>query len=255
MKLRALVIEDEWPAREYLVELLEESGVAEVVGAVGTIAEGKQALAGLVLDVAFVDIRLAGSGDVSGLDLVRSLAGGPGAPMFVLATAFKEHAAEAYALDVVDYLLKPFTAERVEQCLQRLRARRPVPASSTGAPRRIVARQGKKLVFLEPSEVWAFEARDRLTSVHTPHGVFDVDLSLAVIEQSFGSALFRVHRNWLVNPAFIKELEREGRETRIFVGIGLGPQQQGVRVPVGRERVQDVRDLLFAGATGTRQTT
>lgn len=254
MKLRALVVEDERPAREYLVELLEESNLAEVIGAVGTIAEARQALQeDLALDAAFVDIRLAGSGDVSGLELVRGLAGGPEAPMFVLATAFKEHAVEAFSLDVVDYLLKPFTAERVEQCLRRLLVRRP-PATPAG-PMRIVARSGKKLVFLEPSEVWAFEARDRLTSVHTPHGVFDVDLSLSVIEVSVGRSLLRVHRNWLVNTAYIKEMEREGRETRIFVGVGLGPQQRGVRVPVGRERVQEVRDLLFDGATGTRRPT
>jgi len=252
-KLRVLVVEDEWPAREYLVELLEESNLAEVVGAVGTVAEARQALqdgAGVNVDAAFVDIRLAGTGDVGGLDLVRTLATGPTAPMFVLATAFKDYAIEAFSLDVVDYLLKPFTAERVEQCLHRLLARR--PAAATIAPRRIIARRAKTLVFLDPSEVWAFEARDRLTSVHTTHGVFDMDVSLSAIEISVGRAFLRVHRNWLVNPDFIKELERDGRETRIFVGVGLGPEQRGVRIPIGRDRVQAVRDVLFAGAAGTR---
>lgn len=254
--LRVLVVEDEWPAREYLVELIEDSNLAEVVGAVGTVAAARQALqegTGLSVDAAFVDLRLAGGDDLSGLELVRSLANRANAPMFVLATAFKEHAVEAFSLDVVDYLLKPFTAERVEQCLTRLLARRPTrPAAG---PRRIIARRAKTLVFLEPEEVLAFEARDRLTSVHTPHGAFDVDLSLAVIELSFGRSLVRVHRNWLVNAAYIKELEREGRETRIFVGLGLGPERRGLRIPVGRERVQEVRNLLFEGATGTRRTT
>src|SRR4051795_7511260 len=70
---------------------------------------------------------------------------------------------------------------------------------------RIVARRGKTLVFLEPNEVWAFEALDRLTRVHTPHGTFDVDLTLSVIESSMGRTLMRVHRNWLVNAACIKD--------------------------------------------------
>ena len=86
-------------------------------------------------------------------------------------------------------------------------------------------------MFLEPSEIWAFEAADRLTFVHTAHGKFDLDLSLAAIEASFGRALMRVHRNWLVNMAHIKELERDGAETRLFVGAGLGEASQGVQGP------------------------
>ncbi len=254
-RLRALIVEDERPAREYLVELLEESKMAEVVGAVSTIDEARQALddsSALGIDIAFVDVRLAGSGRSAGLELVRTLAGKPTSPMFVLATAYQEHAVEAFSLDVVDYLLKPFTEERVDQCLRRLLARRPA-RSPAGGRQRIVARRGKALVFLDPDEVWAFEARDRLTSVHTAHGVFDVDLSLAVIELSIGRTFVRVHRNWLVNASYIKELERDGRDTFIFVGVGIGQEEQGVRVAVGRERAQFVRDMLLANATGVRR--
>jgi two-component system, LytTR family, response regulator LytT len=253
--LRALVVEDEWPARNYLVELIEASRLAEVVGAVANLSEARQALqpapAGLEVDAVFVDIALGGGGDETGLDLVRASVHDLRRPMFVLATAFKEHAVEAFELGVNDYLLKPFTEERVEQCLRRLHAqKRALPRSS---PRRIVARRGKSLVFLEPDEVWAFEAADRLTSVHTPHGSFDLDLSLSAIEASFGRALTRVHRNWLVNAAFIRELERDGGETRIFVGVSIGPERRGVSVPVARERAQSVREMLLASATGLRR--
>jgi DNA-binding LytR/AlgR family response regulator len=254
-KLRALVVEDEWPARNYLVELLEQSELAEVVGAVSNLDEARQALQGgekLPVDVAFVDIKLAGDGEAAGLELVRSLVGRPASPMFVLATAFRAHAVEAFSLDVVDYLVKPFTEDRVEQCLRRVLTRRPSHEPARERPR-IVARRGKTLVFLDAEEVWAFEAAERLTSVHTLHGTFDVDLTLAVIESSFGRTFMRVHRNWLVNGAFIKELDRDGRETRIFVGSGVGPDQQGVRAPVSRDRAQAVREMLLAGAKGVRR--
>jgi DNA-binding LytR/AlgR family response regulator len=90
--LRALVVEDEWPARNYLVELLESSQLAEVVGAVGGVDEARQALAsdlpGVGLDVVFVDVALDGAArEENGLSLVRSVAGAPNGPMFVLATA------------------------------------------------------------------------------------------------------------------------------------------------------------------------
>jgi DNA-binding LytR/AlgR family response regulator len=255
--LRVLVVEDEWPARNYLVELLESSGLAEVVGAVGSIEEARQALAGdppgVGVDVAFVDVQLDGaSRGESGLTLVRSMASAPNVPMFVLATAYDEHALEAFELGVADYLLKPFSEDRVVQCLRRLEQRRSQSPSASG-PARIVARRKRSLVFLEPQEIWAFEAADRLTFVHTMHGTFDIDLSLAAVEQSFGRAFVRVHRNWLVNAAHIKELERDGHETKLFVGDGVADAGRGVRVPVARERAAAVREMLLTNATGLRR--
>ena len=257
--LRALVVEDEWPARNYLVELLESSQLAEVVGAVGAVDEAMQALSsdvpGVGLDVVFVDVALQGGADSdeNGLSLVRSVAGAPNAPMFVLATAYEQHALEAFELGVVDYLLKPFSEERVAQCLRRLHQRRaPAGAPKTG-PARIVARRKRSLVFLEPPEIWAFEAADRLTFVHTMHGTFDIDLSLAAVEASFGRAFVRVHRNWLVNSMHIKELERDGHETKLFVGAGVADAGKGVRVPVARERAAAVREMLLTNATGLRR--
>jgi DNA-binding LytR/AlgR family response regulator len=256
--LRALVIEDEWPARNYLVELLESSGLAEVVGAVGTLDEAKQALGadppGLRVDVAFVDVRLEGAPRAeTGLELVRSMSQTAAAPMFVLATAHEAHALEAYELGVVDYLLKPFSEERVVQCLRRLHQRRGTVQESSAGPSRIVARRKRSLVFLEPLEIWAFEAADRLTFVHTLHGTFDIDLSLAAVEASFARAFVRVHRNWLVNAMHIKELERDGHETRLFVGDGVADAGKGVKVPVARERAAAVREMLLTNATGLRR--
>ncbi len=255
--LRALVVEDEWPARNYLVELIETSRLAEVVGAVGGVAEAREALAsdspGLSIDVVFVDIALDGAGGESGLTLVREAAALARAPMFVLATAYERHALEAFELGVVDYLLKPFSEERVVQCLRRLHERRVPLGKGPVGPPRIVARRKRALVFLEPHEIWAFEAADRLTFVHALPGVFDIDLSLAAVEASFGRAFVRAHRNWLVSAAHIKELERDGHETKLFVGSAVADAGKGVWVPVARERSAAVREMLLANATGLRR--
>jgi len=252
-KLRSFVLEDEWVARNYLVELLDSSHLAETVGAVATVDEARQALTGtspLPVDAVFVDVRLSGGRD-DGLELAKELSHLDRSPLVVLATAFRDHAIEAYDLGVADYLLKPFTEERVEQCLHRLHARRPIAASQ--APLRLVARRDKSLVFFKPEEVWAFEAAERMTRVHTPEGVFDLDLSLSAIEASFGRALARVHRNWLINIVHVKELERDGNETRLFVGESVAAEARGLRVPVARDRAQQVREMLLANATGLRR--
>jgi DNA-binding LytR/AlgR family response regulator len=138
-RLRTLVLEDEWPARNYLVQLIEGTQCGEVVGAVESIDEARAALAELPVDVVFVDVQLSGA--ESGLELIKSLGAPPEVPMigrpqsgatrpsFVLATAFGQHALQAFDLGVVDYLLKPFSEERVEQCLRRLLGRKPTARS------------------------------------------------------------------------------------------------------------------------------
>jgi len=258
-KLRVLVVEDEWPARNYLVELLTGSGLAEVVGAVANVDEAEEALraaARLGLDAAFVDIQLAReASDRAGLAFARRLRATAPQVQLVLATALEEHALQAFELGAVDYLLKPFGEERALACLERLHqnAAQHAPQTKTSQPQRIVARRRKSLVFLQPAEIWAFEADERLTFVHTRHGRFDVDLSLTAIELSMGAQLTRVHRKWLVNVAHVRELMRGDNETVLFVGEGLHGDGPGVEVPVSRDRVVGVREALLRSAVGTRQ--
>ncbi len=248
VRLRALVVEDERPAREYLVELLSGCDTVQVVAAVATSDEARRALGpgGIEVDVAFVDIHLATSGGPqAGLDLVREFRDHDRAPLFVLATALKQHAIEAFELGVADYLLKPFSDERVRECLERMAQRRAPPAAR--APVRVVARCKKGLLFLRQEEVLAFEASERLNFVHTAAGRFDIDLSLAAVEASLGAGWLRVHRNWVVNIEQVKAWERDKGEIALVVGT------PGVRVPVARDRAQFVREALLRDAAGVQR--
>ena len=120
-------------------------------------------------------------------------------------------------------------------------------------PRRIVGRRGHRLVFLDIDEVLAVEAQDRLTFLHTVWGKFDLDVSLAAIQLSFARDLARVHRNWLVNLAWIKELESRGGESQLFIGADFSGKSHGLHVPVARERAADVRSMLLTGTVGLRR--
>lgn len=235
MRMRALVLEDEWAARRFLVELLNASGQVEVVAALASAVEAREALAaGMAVDVVFVDIHLASEGDAAGLELVRSCSGSPGAPNFVLATALPQHALAAFELGVVDYLLKPFCEERVAACLSRLaeRTRPPLPEP---AAQRVVARSRNGLVLLELEEVLAFEASGRLCFVHSDQGRFDVDLSLAVLEASLGEGFLRVHRQWLAHLERVRSIESQRGEVFLCLG-GREATHPELHVPVSRER-------------------
>jgi DNA-binding LytR/AlgR family response regulator len=256
--LPALVVEDEWVARDYLTRLINASGLAHVVGAVESVDDAEPFLtqrSGLPL-VVFVDISLVGS-TRDGLDLLRAHAGDTSSS-FVLATALQSHTLEAFALGAVDYLLKPFSEERLRNCLTRVGARMLASALATCAPTapaalpatRIVARNKRNLVFLDLDEVWAFESADRLTVVHSARGALDLDVSLVSLEQAFGDHLLRVHRRWLVHVRYIQELERDDGDSALLVGAIDGPR---LRVPIARERVLALRTSLVDEALGLRR--
>jgi DNA-binding LytR/AlgR family response regulator len=133
--------------------------------------------------------------------------------------------------------------------------RAPPPPRWSGAPRdvRIVARaKGKTVVFIAASEVWAFEARGQLVYVHTAEGKFGIDLSLREVEARLGAPFLRVHRNWLVGLAKVRELGA----MHLFAGDAISTgnvQRQGIELPVAQERIKDVRGRLLADSFGLRQ--
>ena len=257
--LRTLVVEDEWPARNYLVELLESSQLAEVVGAVGAVDEARQALAS-DLPGRGARRRLRRRGAPGRRQRrERSVAGAVGGAgsrarrcscsRRPTSSTRSRRSSSASSTTSSSRSAKSAWRSACGACTSAGRRR----AGIKSGPARIVARRKRSLVFLEPPEIWAFEAADRLTFVHTMHGTFDIDLSLAAVEASFGRAFVRVHRNWLVNAMHIKELERDGHETKLFVGAGVADAGKGVRVPVARERAAAVREMLLTNATGLRR--
>jgi two-component system, LytTR family, response regulator LytT len=253
--LQVFVVEDEFHARSYLVELIHRSGRGAVVGAVATRQEALEALAlspdSIKADLAFVDVNLGGArAQSAGLELVRDLVRSSSPLRFVLATASGEHALEAYELGVLDYLRKPFTLERVERCLERVRELLVPPLASGLPPTRLVARSGRRLMLLRLEDVLAFEAAERLVSVHAGQGRFDVDLSLSALEASFGAEMVRVHRNWLIRLSAVTGIERDGPDTTLFLGESSAP----LRVCVARERAPAIRERLLANTTGLRRT-
>jgi DNA-binding LytR/AlgR family response regulator len=155
---------------------------------------------------------------------------------------------------------EPSTALPVSIEASRGRADAPLPARAgspfSGRDRRIVARStGNTLVFIPPSDVWAFEARQRLVLVHAPQGCFDIDLPLVEVEPIVGPLFLRVHRNWLVGLAKVRELRPGHGEIHLFVGMAVAPDstdRRGVEVPVARDRVKRVRRELLAGTFGLR---
>jgi len=139
--------------------------------------------------------------------------------------------------------------------IEERRAPRPGSNASgwSGVGDKIVARRRLSIVILETQEVWAFEAKDRLSFVHSARGRFDVDLSLLEIEELVGRAFLRVHRRWLVNIVNIRELQRTpDGGGGLWVADSHADASTGMRVPIARDATRRVRERLLEGTIGLR---
>src|SRR5690606_36309415 len=115
LMLRALIVDDEAPARRYMRRLLDDAPNVHVAGEADTIEHARRLIHAYQPDVIFLDVVLTRE---SGFDLLHGL---DHQPQVVFVTAHSDYAAQAFDLEAVDYLLKPVSPDRLAQTLNRLR--------------------------------------------------------------------------------------------------------------------------------------
>ncbi len=211
-RLKALIVDDEPLARERLRAMLEDETAVDLVG---ECADGIQAIAaiqGTRLDVVFLDIQMPGC---DGLEVVARL---PDAqrPAIIFTTAHDRFARGAFDVAAVDYLLKPFDRERLQQALRRAGDHRQARASGGAAPfspadrrnERLAFRTEGRIVFLRADDiVWA-QADDNYVTLHLADGRLMLRETLTAIELRLGSDSFtRINRSAIVNLDQIRELQ------------------------------------------------
>lgn len=232
--LKALVVDDEAPARSELRFLLEEVGGVEVVGEASNTAEALQLIKAIPYDVVFLDIDMPG---LSGVALAESLNELEKQPAIVFVTAHSEHAVKAFEVSATDYLVKPVEASRLSQAIERIEPARHQQARVERIP---VEKAGKKLL-LQVEEIYYIMAKDDYSYLHTDRERYLSTISLANLENKLESAgFFRVHRRYLVNLSRVKEVVPMYGGTLLLT---LG-DTDGTQVPVSRRRVPALKRVL-----------
>jgi two-component system LytT family response regulator len=240
-KLRVLIVDDEPLARERLGVWLRDEPSVEIVGECGSGTEAVATLQHTPVDLVFLDMEMPGC---DGLQVLAQLPA-EGRPAIIFATAHERFALEAFEVQAVDYLLKPFDRERFLTALHRaedrLRARRAgkleeklesmlSDAAGPGKrPERLAVKADGRLVFLKPDDIVWVEAADNYIILHLTEGRLMLRETLAAIEERIGSINFaRVNRSALVHIDQIKELQPT------FHGDYVVVLRDGTRVPLSR---------------------
>ena len=230
--LRVFIVEDERAAREELKFLLERHPEVEVVGEAG---DGRSALAAILEarpDLVFLDIRIP-CGD--GLDLARRIRQKLPSTQVVFATAFDEHAVEAFDLAATDYLLKPFDAARLARSLERAR-------KAHHLPERLAVERLRRTFFLDPKEIAWIGMQDGLVTVAGIDGIhYTTNQTLRELTQHLDPAhFFRCHREAIVNLQQIREVKPHLSGTYRLV---LRDEPRS-KLPLARNRVRSLKAIM-----------
>lgn len=207
--LRVLVVDDEPLARERLHSLLQQAPCVVVCGAAGNGEEALQAARQSPPDLVLLDIAMPGG---TGLEIARQLAGLRPRPGIVFVTAHAEHAAEAFDVEALDYLVKPVRRERLDVALQRARQFLATRGSfaSDGTPAHLLVRQRGGMRRIAVDDVIYLQADDKYVMVHHAHGEDLIEESLKSLEEAFPERFLRIHRNCLVARRALDGLRRDG---------------------------------------------
>jgi two-component system, LytTR family, response regulator len=214
-KIRTLVVDDEPIARSRVVSLLKHEEDIEVVGEYSSGRQALSAIETLSPDLLFLDIQMP---EMDGLDLARTLKVS-GMPAVVFVTAYDEYALRAFEVHALDYLLKPFSAERFRSALGHARAhvsnrRTGVPSSKADtaadapAPRaRLMIKSSGRIHFVRMADIDWCEASGNYVRVHVGAQEHLVRDTMSHLESELDPVQFvRIHRSTIVNVDRIQEM-------------------------------------------------
>ena len=238
-RLRAVIVDDEAPARALLREFIASDSGVEVVAECANGFEAVKRIGELAPDVVFLDVQMPRLDGFEVLELI-----GPG-PAVVFCTAFDEYALRAFEAHAVDYLLKPFGRERFAAALARVRERLAArgATAATGAPgalaaaargpgryaERLVVRDGAEIHVIPVARIDVLEAQDDYVAIHAEGRSWLKTQPLSDLAAGLDPARFvRVHRSWVVSLDRIARLEPYAKDSRIAI------LKDGRQVPVSR---------------------
>ncbi len=246
-QLRALIIDDEEPARILIRSYLESFPEISIAGECANGFEGIKSIQAEKPDLIFLDIQMP---KISGFEMLELL---DEYPQVIFSTAFDEFAIKAFEYNAVDYLLKPYSRDRfalsVNKAIDRIVQKAgPAPGLSKLAGGmladgmhldRIVVRTGQKIKVIPIDQIEFVEAEDDYVMVHANDGRYLKQMTMGYLEEHLDPAEFiRVHRSHIVRINQIVQLEPYDKETKVLV------MKSGKKIHTSKSGLRKLREVL-----------
>lgn len=212
--LNVLIVDDEKYIRNELRYFLEKHEDVNICGECGEGEETLKLVNNLKVDIVFLDIELQ---DMNGLLVARKLLENQNRPYIVFATAYDEYALEGFEIDAVDYIVKPFSEERINKTLNRLRQR--ITLNNDDKKKveennehkimldKLCVSKNNKMYLIDISQIKHIQSNNNELIVNTKEGKYSCNDTLKELEDRFRKhKIIRTHKSYLVNIDFIDEI-------------------------------------------------
>ncbi len=257
--LKVFIVDDEMPSRAELRYLLEQYADVQVVGEAGSGREALERLQDAELDAVFLDIHLHDSDGVEVANELLTTLAKP--PIIIFASAYDAHAVRAFELEAVDYIVKPFSEQRLDKTVCRLRKYKAKLATAVEPavgieqriasllqnmlqdqpPRRIPVEKNGKIMLIDADEIVYATVEGRYATIFTDQQQYFTSFTLQELESRLPMPHFiRTHRAYIVNLNKTVELVPWFKGTVHLVM----EDQRNSEVPVSRNAVKEVKKRL-----------
>jgi len=213
--IKAIIIEDEQPARNLIKHYLSKHTEIELIGEYSDGFTGLKAIHDLKPNLVFLDVQMP---KLTGFEMLELL---EETPQIIFTTAFDQYAIKAFELNAVDYLLKPYSQERFDSAIQKAMERFQKDSPSAGIKKlaehvaetaeildRVVVKIGSKIKVIPVDTILYVESQDDYVMVYTTDGKYLKQQTMKYFEKHLEASKFcRIHRSFLVNINTIKQLE------------------------------------------------
>jgi DNA-binding LytR/AlgR family response regulator len=212
--MNCIIIEDQPPAQRILKKYIEDTGYLKLKGTFSDAIQAIEFLKSETVDLILLDIHLP---KISGFDFLRSL---PNPPHVILTTAFPNYALESYELNVVDYLLKPFSYPRFMKAISKV----PSGSANKQIRKEIFIKSGYEHIKIIIDDILYIKSDLDYTEINIPGKKLLTQQSLGYWTEFLSSSQFvRVHKSYMINSSQIEKVAGN----QIYLS-------NGTVIPIGR---------------------
>ncbi len=205
-RIRVVIVDDEPPAREKLRGLLSQEADIQIVGEAENGDDAIRVCLEEEPDLLFIDVQMPATDGFSVLRTIRDKY----AVNAIFTTAHAQHAVDAFVLDAVDYLLKPFSRERLTMAIDRVRSQFSGRAQTGegNAPDKFFIKAGSRYLVVKIVDIVWIESAANYVVLHTPNGNYVLRRTLSSLSAELESwRFFRINRSAIVNLENIREVQ------------------------------------------------
>lgn len=243
---KVIIVDDEAPARSLLKEYLSHFPDLIVVGEANNGVDGIRLVHEFKPEILFLDIQMPG---MTGLEVLRYL---KETPKVIFSTAYDQYAVNAFELNAVDYLLKPYTRDRFNRAVERVLEQQQQPLDNLheiadrllkqeriAYPSRILVSSGQKLIAIPVEKIIWINADGDYSNMVTEKHTYLSNYGIGQLEEKLDPRLFlRVHRSSMINIGMVQEIFKypAAYDVRMV---------NGDVVRVSRSYLDKIRDITF----------